>query len=100
MIQLSFYSGRFDEYLYQPEEIQALARWEDRLGNAFGGFTKFKAIGYWQGAVEDSVVYIIVFDEQGYPTWEFMAKQAKLSLAEALSQDEVLVTWIQIGGLI
>ena len=98
MIQLNFYSG-CSPTDYRGEEL-TLARWENRVGNAFGGFTKFKAIGYWQGEVEDSVVYIVVFDEDGYPTWEFMAKQAKLSLAEALGQDEVLVTWIQIGGLL
>lgn len=95
MIQLTFYSGL-------PESIEAanLAKWKDKVGAAFGGFTKFKATGYWESEVEDSVVYVMIFEEMAYPTWEFMAKQAKLSLAEALGQSEVLVTWVQLGGLL
>ncbi len=98
MIQLNFYSGKPESM--SLADIHALARWEERVGNAFGGFTKVSTVGNWEGEYEDSLLYIIVFDEQGYPTWEFMGKQAKLSLAEALGQDEVLVTWIQIGGLL
>lgn len=103
MIQLTFYSGT-PEYSYIPstrrEQAAILARWEDKMGGAFGGFTKFKATGYWEGMVEDSVVYVVIFEELGYPTWEYMTKQAKLSLAEALGQTEVLVTWVQLGGLL
>ncbi len=97
MIALTFFSGTSELSL---AEAQALARWEERMGNAFGGFTKHKATGYWEGEVEDSLVYVVVFEEISYPTWEFMAKQAKLSLAECLGQTEVLVTWVQLGGLI
>jgi len=103
MIQLTFYSG-----LPYPvgdtwkAEIMAptLAKWEDKIGAAFGGFTKFKATGYWENMVGDSVVYVVVFEELAYPTWEYMVKQAKLSLAEALGQSEILVTWVRLGGLI
>lgn len=97
MIQLNFYSGRPDHY--PLDMAHSLARWESKLAGAFGGYTKVPTIGNWQGEVENSLLYIVVFSEIGYPTWEYMAKQAKLSLAEALGQTEVLVTWSECGVL-
>ncbi len=98
MIRLNFYAGKPDPFT--PEDVTRLALWEDKIGKAFNGFTRFDGIGNWQGETEQCVVYEILFSEHAFPTWQFMAKQAKLSLAECLDQQEVLVTWQEVGGLI
>jgi len=101
MIQLTYFSGVPEplEALRESEAI-ALQRWEESVGEVFGGFTKYQGTGWWMGTTEESLTYVIVFSEVGVRNWEFCAKQFKLKLAEALGQNEVLVTWIQLGGLV
>lgn len=99
MIQLTYYSRLPEplEALRLPDLI-ALAKWEESVGEVFGGFTKYQGTGYWCGALEESLTYIIVFSEVGISKWKWYAKQFKLKLAE--TQQEVLVTWHQLGGLV
>ena len=98
MIALTFYAGKPDPYTHN--DIIRLSEWENRLGRAFNGFTRFDAIGNWQGETENCVVYEVLFSEVAFPTWQFMAKQAKLSLAECLGQQQVLVVYVNMGGLL
>lgn len=98
MIQVTFYTGR--PSIVGRTISQALDRWESKLGNCFGGFTKLDAKGYWEGAAEYSLVYVVVFSEAGIPQWEHRARYFKVLLADTLEQQEVLVTWQQLGGLI
>ncbi len=102
MIQLTYFSGvpktpnRYADRML----AESIGRWESRIGEVFGGFTKYTGIGYWKGATEDSVTYVIVLSEVGIPDWEHCAKHFKLKLAETLAQNEVLVTWHELGGIL
>ena len=102
MIQLTYFSGVPEpvlEGLWEDDAI-ALQKWEESVGEVFGGFTKHQGTGWWMGTTEESLTYVIIFSEVGVPNWEFCAKQFKLKLAETLAQNEVLVTWVQLGGLV
>lgn len=103
MIQLTYFSGvprQSCNPITNRVQAETLAKWEDSVGEVFGGFTKYQGIEYWQGHTEDSVTYVIVFSEVAVRNWEFCAKQFKLKLAETLAQNEVLVTWHQLGGIL